>query len=106
MASALSEQATSLVSRLVEHLRYARPVLVSDVGDVSRYLRQGEDAVLLDPSDPQRAADAIAGLLRLPDRGAAIGRRGREAGALSFDREAHAARVLEFAEALGAERAA
>ncbi|HSD25772.1 MAG TPA: glycosyltransferase family 4 protein, partial [Vicinamibacteria bacterium] len=96
----------SFPTRLVEYLRYGRPVLVSDVGDVSRYLRHGEDAVLLDPRDPGRAAEAIAALVHLPDRGAAIGRRGREAGRMSFDREAHAARLLEFAEALGARRAA
>ncbi len=99
-------EALSFPTRLVEYLRHGRPVLVSDVGDVSRYLRHGEDAVLLDPRDPERAAYAIADLVRRPDRGAAIGRRGRQAGAVSFDREAHAARVLEFAEALGAGRAA
>ncbi|HEX6738608.1 MAG TPA: glycosyltransferase, partial [Vicinamibacteria bacterium] len=36
-------------TRLVEYLRYGRPVFVSDVGDVSRYLRDGEDAALLHP---------------------------------------------------------
>ncbi|HSD66318.1 MAG TPA: glycosyltransferase [Vicinamibacteria bacterium] len=96
----------SFPTRLVEYLRYGRPVLVSDVGDVSRYLRDREEAFLLDPGDPGQAAEAIAELLRLPDRGAEVGRRGRAAGALSFDREAHAGRLLEFARELGAGRAA
>jgi hypothetical protein len=48
----------------------------------------------------------MAALIRLPDRGAEVGRRGREAGALSFDRNTHAARLLEFAEELGARGAA
>lgn len=92
----------SFPTRLVEYLGYGRPVLVSDVGDVSLYLEDGSDAVLLPPADPEGAAHAIARLARLPDRGAAIGRRGRETGARAFDRRTHASRLLEFASALGA----
>jgi glycosyltransferase involved in cell wall biosynthesis len=92
----------SFPTRLVEYLRYGRPVLVSDVGDVSLYLEDGIDAVLLPPADPKGAAGAMERLARLPDRGAAIGRRGRETGARSFDRKTHASRLLEFASGLGA----
>ena len=92
----------SFPTRLVEYLRCGRPVFVSDVGDVSRYFRDGHEVVLLDPRDPGRAAAAMAEVISRPDRGASIGRAGREAGARSFDREVHAARLLEFAAALGA----
>jgi glycosyltransferase involved in cell wall biosynthesis len=92
----------SFPTRLVEYLSYGRPVLVSDVGDVALYLEDGTDAVFLPPADPEGAAHAIARLARLPDRGAAIGRRGRETGARAFDRKTHASRLLEFASALGA----
>ena len=47
-------EALSFPTRLVEHLRHGRPVFVSDVGDVSHYLRDGQDVVLLDPRDPAR----------------------------------------------------
>lgn len=87
----------SFPTRLVEYLRYGRPVFVSDVGDVSRYLRDGSEAVLLHPTDPARVADAITAVATSDDRGAGIGRRGREAGARSFDRKRHAARLLDFA---------
>jgi glycosyltransferase involved in cell wall biosynthesis len=93
-------------TRLVEYLRYGRPVFVSDVGDVSRYLVDGRDAVLLDPREPGRAAAAVAAVVRRPDRGAAIGLAGRAAGARAFDRRVHAARLLEFAASLRARRAA
>jgi len=95
-------EALSFPTRLVEHLRHGRPVFVSDVGDVSRYLRDGREVVLLDPRDPRRAAAAIVDVMWRTDRGASIGRDGREAGSRSFDREVHAARLLEFAAALGA----
>jgi len=93
-------EALAFPTRLVEHLRHGRPVFVSDVGDVSRYLAHGREAVLLDPRDPERAAAAILDVIRRPDRGAAIGWAGRVAGARAFDREAHAARLLEFAAGL------
>lgn len=87
-------------TRLVEYLRHGRPVFVSDVGDVRRYLRNGWDAILLHPRDPLRVAGAVAEIASRPDRGADIGRRGREAGARSFDRTVHAGRLLEFAAGL------
>jgi glycosyltransferase involved in cell wall biosynthesis len=87
-------------TRLVEYLRHGRPVFVSAVGDVPRYLRDGVDAVLLDPRDPGRVAGAIAEVAARPDRGAPIGRSGRQAGARAFDRTHHAARLLEFATSL------
>jgi glycosyltransferase involved in cell wall biosynthesis len=90
----------SFPTRLVEYLSYARPVFVSAVGDVMRYLRDGVDAVFLDPGDPSQAASAISGVLASPDRGGAIGRAGRRAGARNFDRTMHARRLLEFAEEL------
>jgi glycosyltransferase involved in cell wall biosynthesis len=92
----------SFPTRLVEYLRFGRPVLVSDVGDVGLYLRDGVDAVLLDPTDPRRVADAMASLALRADRGADIGRRGRETGARAFDRKAHAGRLLDFAAGLRA----
>jgi glycosyltransferase involved in cell wall biosynthesis len=92
----------SFPTRLVEHLRHARPVFASNVGDISHYLRDGEEVALLDPSDPGKAAAVIAEVAGAPDRGAELGRRGRVAGARAFDRKTHAARLLEFAEGLRA----
>ena len=94
-------EALSFPTRLVEHLRGGRPVFVSDVGDVSLYLKDGRDAVLLHPCDPEQVASAIARVVSQPDRGATIGANGREAGARAFDRCVHAARVLEFGSRLG-----
>jgi glycosyltransferase involved in cell wall biosynthesis len=90
-------ESLSFPTRLVEYLRYGRPVFASDVGDISSYLRDGEEIALLPPNDPGRAAEVIAGVADRADRGAEIGRRGREAGARAFDRKRHAARLLDFA---------
>jgi glycosyltransferase involved in cell wall biosynthesis len=90
----------SFPTRLVEYLRCGRPVFTSAVGDASRYLEGGREAVFLDPSNPGRVAAAIAGIVLAPDRGAEIGCRGRAAGARAFDRTRHAARLLDFASEL------
>jgi glycosyltransferase involved in cell wall biosynthesis len=95
----------SFPTRLVEYLRYGRPVFVSDVGDVARYLRHGRDAVLLPPDDAPAAADAIGEVIGRPDRGAAIGRQGLAEAARVFDRKLHAGRLLDFAAELRARRA-
>ena len=96
----------SFPTRLVEYLRYGRPVFVSDVGDVSRYLRHRREAVLLHPSEPASIAASIAEVVCRPDRGVEMGHRGREAGARSFNRRTHAARLLGFAAGLRVESAA
>ena len=48
------------------------------------------------PGSPRRVAGAIAAVAGGADRGAEIGRRGREAGARAFDRRSHAVRLLRF----------
>jgi glycosyltransferase involved in cell wall biosynthesis len=90
----------SFPTRLVEYLQKGRPVFVSNVGDVGLYLCGGEEVVLLHPQDPAKAAAAITEVSSRPDRGAELGRRGREAGSRAFDRKRHAARLLEFAEGM------
>lgn len=82
-------------TRLVEYLKQGRPVFVSDVGDVRRYLRPEIDAVLLAPGDPTQTADAIQRVAQSADRGYALGVQGRVRGAECFDRVVHAARVLD-----------
>jgi len=56
--------------------------------------------ILLHPSDPRLIAEKIASVASRADRGAEIGRCGREAGARAFNRTSHAARLLEFAAGL------
>lgn len=93
-------EVNSFPTRLIEYLKQARPVFISKVGDVSRYLRDGLDAVLLPAAGPEAAADRIAEVAGSADRGYAIGQQGFMRGAEWFDRRRHAARILEFAAGL------
>ena len=94
--NSIAEQ-ESFPTRLVEYLKVGRPVCISDVGDVSHYLKNWEHAVLLDPDDQVKASSTIAKLIQSSDRGHSLGLRGRLRAAERFDRRLHAARILRFA---------
>ena len=94
---------SSFPTRLVEYLRQGRPVFVSDVGDISIYLRHERDALLLSPHDPTQVADTIQAVMASPDRGYTIGIQGRLSGAKYFDRQVHARRLLDIAASVNQE---
>jgi len=85
-------------TRLAECLRTARPVLACAVGDIPLHLRDGEDAVLLDPADAVGAAAKVEALAASPDRGRALGVRGYLRGRERFDRAVHARALLDLAD--------
>ena len=85
-------------TRLAECLRTARPVLACAVGDIPYHLRDGEDAVLLDPADAAGAAAKVETLAASPDRGRALGIRGYLRGRERFDRAVHARALLDLAD--------
>jgi glycosyltransferase involved in cell wall biosynthesis len=62
----------------VESLLMARPTVATRVGGMIDSVIDGETGVLANPSDPADLARAIVELLRDPERGARLGRAGRE----------------------------
>lgn len=84
-------------TRLAECLKTAKPVLACSVGDIPLHLKDGVDAILLDPADVTSAATRVAELISSPDRGSAIGLRGYYAGRERFDRLTHARALLSVA---------
>lgn len=87
-------------TRLAECLRTARPVLACAVGDIPHHLRDGEDAILLDPADVAAAAAKVESLARSPDRGRALGVRGYLRGRACFDRATQARALLALADSI------
>lgn len=80
-------------TRIVEILMYGKPLITSDVGDVSRYLQNGRDAIVIQ-NDPRLVAESVAGLVGEPGKAAAIGITGRERAAKCFDRHRMARELL------------
>ena len=64
---------------LLEALASGRPVVTTDVGGIASVARHGETAEVVPPGDATALAAAIAGLLRDPERGHALGAAGRDA---------------------------
>ncbi len=71
--------------KLGEYLATGRPVIASDVSDVSLYLEDKNSAVIIEPDSPQAIADAIEYLLTNPDDAERIGANGKEAARKYFD---------------------
>ena len=66
-------------TRLSEFMCAGRPVIVSGVGDIPLYVRDGKDAVVLPPNNQAEAlAAAMLRLARKPEAAASLGLAGRE----------------------------
>lgn len=68
----------------IEALARARPVVASEVGGIPEVIEDGVTGRLVPPGDPRALAEAVAGLLRDREAGAAMGERGRH---LVLDRD-------------------
>ena len=69
-----AEEGLGLVA--VEAQLCATPVIAFASGGVVDVVRDGETGILVSERSPEALARAISGLLEMPDRGAALGRRG------------------------------
>lgn len=64
-------------NKLGEYLASGRPVVVTGVGDIPRYLKDGVSAFLVTPDDNAELADTVVRVLESPDCGSAVGREGQ-----------------------------
>jgi len=63
-------------TRLPEYLMSGKPVISSAVGDIPRYLIDGQEVILLKQNNAHALAKGIKKLLAMPDKGRAIGQGG------------------------------
>jgi glycosyltransferase involved in cell wall biosynthesis len=70
---------------VMEYMEAARPVVATRVGGVPDLIDDGEHGLLVEPQDPAAFADAVAQLLRDPERARQMGARGRERRRTEFD---------------------
>jgi glycosyltransferase involved in cell wall biosynthesis len=81
-------------TRIVELLKYGRPLFLSDVGDVGLYLKDGVHAFLLPPGNPTAIASRLRAIKDAAVVCAKVGEAGRIQGASCFDRVQCMKRVL------------
>jgi glycosyltransferase involved in cell wall biosynthesis len=87
-----------LPQKVPEYMAMERPVIVTDVGDVPEYVRDGIDGFVVPPDDPSAVANAVEAMMDLPDRGVAMGRSARLRAMEVFDSKMLAGRLLGFLE--------
>jgi glycosyltransferase involved in cell wall biosynthesis len=74
----LPSHAEGMSNALMEAMAAARPVVATAVGGNTEVVVDGKTGVLIPPADPAAIADAIAALLRDPERAAGLGAAARE----------------------------
>ena len=84
-----------LPTKMAEYLASGVPTVVTAVGDLPLYLRDGIDAYLVAPGDPAAFGARLCEALADPDA-ALVGRRGRRVAAEQFDPARHGRRILAF----------
>ena len=82
--------------KLARYLATGRPVVATDVSDVSRYLADRRDAMIVPPGHATAVAGALRWLLQHPREAAEIGRRGRETCERWFDIEKTGMQCADF----------
>lgn len=85
-------------TRLPEYLVSGTPVIAAGVGDIPIYLRDGVDAMVVKPCTAENIAGKIESLMKMPDRGLAIGRSGFERASECFNYKARTAEIARFIE--------
>jgi len=94
-----------LPTKLAEYLATSRPVVVTAVGDIPRYLRDGQDAFLVPPGDEEAFRSRLEYVLEHPEAATAVGLQGRDLARREFDYAIHGPRIARFLADLRSTRA-
>ncbi|MFN7875410.1 MAG: glycosyltransferase [Pirellula sp.] len=91
------EEACAFPTRLVEYIKAKRPVIVSNVGDIGLYLKDGVNAVFLDEKNPIHTAKRIEHLSRDKIAMTNMITNAYIVGSESFNRRNQCGRIVDFA---------
>ena len=65
-------------TKLGEYLLTANPVVLTNVGDISLFLKDGQSALIAEPNNPQDFAEKLIWTIEHPDEAKKIGENGRQ----------------------------
>ena len=88
---------------VMEYMEAARPIVATRVGGVPDLIDDGVHGRLVEPQDPAAFAEAVAELLRDPERARLMGERARERRRTEFDIDVMVRRLEELYEELRAQ---
>lgn len=83
-------------TKLGEYLAFARPAIMTNVGEATNYLKDGINAYLVEPKDTDSIANKILYILNHPEEATRIGNAGRELAMNVFNCDVQAKRLITF----------
>ncbi len=83
-------------TKLPEYLSTGKPVLATRVGDIPRYLKDGENAYLVDPDDIGGFAEKLSYILYHPDEALRVGAKGKMLAQAEFSYQIQASKIVAF----------
>ncbi|OJX38347.1 MAG: hypothetical protein BGO78_10115 [Chloroflexi bacterium 44-23] len=87
-------------TRLVEFLASGRPIITSDILDISMYLVDRKEAHLISPSCSKEISNRIIEIISNKESAIALGIAGREKAKLCFDNREHVKTIKNFLESI------
>lgn len=81
-------------TKLGEYLLTGNPVVVTKVGDIPKFLKDGESALLASPFDDQEFASKICWLLDNPYSAVEIGKKGKDVALRYFDSLVESTKII------------
>lgn len=83
-------------TKLGEYLLTGNPVVLTRVGDIPRFITDGENGMLSEPSDPDEFSFKLNWLLKHPSEASEIGKKGRETALEHFNSRKEAGKIVNF----------
>lgn len=83
-------------TKLGEYLMTGNPVVVTKVGDIPLFLKDGESALLAEQRNPEEFASKLCWALENPEDAAIIGRKGKEVAMQSFNYLNETSKIVKF----------
>lgn len=83
-------------TKLGEYLAFARPVIITNVGEAMNYLEDGKNAYIVEPNDTDSMANKILEILTHPVEAEKIGKAGQEVAKNIFNCDIQAQRLITF----------
>ena len=83
-------------SKLGEYLLTGNPVVLTSVGDIPLFLSDGENALLVEPQNPQAFAEKLCWAIEHPDEARVIGTKGKQVAMMFFDSVNETKKLIEI----------
>ncbi|MBQ3944933.1 MAG: glycosyltransferase, partial [Alphaproteobacteria bacterium] len=83
-------------TKLGEYLAFARPVIITNVGEAMNYLKNGENAYVIEPNDTDLMAEKILEVFNHPEEAEKIGKAGQEVAKNVLNCDIQAQRLITF----------